>query len=154
MRTLILIILLTICCSKKVKKVQVTPEPQAVEMVDPVVFDFAPEKVVEGIPVIIKETVYFDFDKDIFNEDQVKKVVDFTLKLKPNQVISVVGGCCPIGTYVYNKDLGYRRAKYVQFFLSKFIKNEMLIDSYGEDNLITADPNYYHLNRRVKIVTR
>lgn len=90
-------------------------------------------------------TVYFDLDSYILNNSEKSKLKQVEGK------VSIVGGCCPLGTDQYNKMLGLRRAHAVAAVLQKNKVKISNIVSVGEDNLISTDPKQYHLNRRCEV---
>lgn len=152
----LLVISLTIAfaligCPKKCVKPP-AEEPVAVEPVEV-------EEEVEVAPPKVElnlQTIYFDFDKSDIrpgdasilqaNASQIKKAVEAGQKL----TVVIEGHCCPIGTSEYNMALGMRRAESAKSYLVKLGVDAELLNtiSYGEERLVTNDPNQYHLNRR------
>jgi len=107
------------------------------------------------------QTIYFDFDKSDIrpgdatilqaNADQIKKAVAAGQKFS----VTIEGHCCPLGTSEYNMALGWRRAESAKSYLVKLGVDAGLLNtiSYGEERLVTNDPNQYHLNRRCEFKT-
>ncbi len=100
--------------------------------------------------------IYFDFDKSDIrpgdaeilkqNAGQIKNLIDQGKK----PTVTIEGHCCPIGTSEYNMALGWRRAESAKSYLIKLGIDAKILNtiSYGEERLVTNDPNQYHLNRR------
>ncbi len=108
-------------------------------------------------PITLELTkIYFDFDKSNIrpgdaeilkqNANQIKNLID--QGKKPS--VTIEGHCCPIGTSEYNMALGWRRAESAKSYLIKLGIDAGILNtiSYGEEKLVTNDPNQYHLNRR------
>lgn len=144
------IVLALMGCPKKCVK-PVAEEPVVVE--EPV------EEKVEVAPPkgeLNLQTIYFDFDKSDIrpgdasilqaNAEQIKKAVEAGQKL----TVIIEGHCCPLGTSEYNMALGMRRAESAKSYLVKLGVDAGLLNtiSYGEERLVTNDPNQYQLNRR------
>ncbi|NPV14562.1 OmpA family protein [candidate division WOR-3 bacterium] len=141
------------CPKKCVKPAKEEPvvveEPQVEEEV-------APAKVELNL-----QTIYFDFDKSDIrpgdasilqaNADQIKKAIGAGQKFS----VTIEGHCCPLGTSEYNMALGWRRAESAKSYLVKLGVDGALLNtiSYGEERLVTNDPNQYHLNRRAEFKT-
>ncbi|MEO0091192.1 MAG: OmpA family protein [candidate division WOR-3 bacterium] len=142
--TCILILLFAVlgCPKKAVKKEQPILPPPEEEVQKP-----------EEVKAPLKlSTVYFDFDKyDIRPGDAViLKENAQVLKDNPDVKITIEGHCCPIGTSEYNMALGFRRANAVKDYLVKLgiASDRLNTVSYGEERLVTENPNEYWKNRR------
>lgn len=141
-------------CSKKCVK-PVKEEPVMVEEAKEETGEVAPK--VE----LNLQTIYFDFDKSDIrpgdarilqaNADLIKKAVQAGQKF----TVTIEGHCCPLGTSEYNMALGWRRAESAKGYLVKLGVDGALLNtiSYGEERLVTTDPNQYHLNRRCEFKT-
>ncbi len=143
--TCIFILLFTVigCPKKAVKKEQpILPPPEEA---------VAPKPEEEPAPIKLS-TVYFDFDKyDIRPGDAgILKQNAEMLKKNPNVKITIEGHCCPIGTSEYNMALGFRRANAVKDYLVKLgiAQDRLNTVSYGEERLVTENPDEYWKNRR------
>lgn len=98
-------------------------------------------------------TVYFDFDSYALKETaRASEVVDY-LRTHPGGLIHLTGHTCPRGTNAYNMALGARRAQTLRTYLEAAGIPESRIRwiSYGEERLVTKDPNQWYLNRRCEI---
>ncbi|MCX7785265.1 MAG: OmpA family protein [candidate division WOR-3 bacterium] len=141
---LILLFAVVGCPKKVVKKEQpIAPPPEEV------IEKEKPEEVKAPIKL---STVYFDFDKyDIRPGDAViLKENAQALKDNPKVKITIEGHCCPIGTSEYNMALGFRRANSVKDYLVKLgiAPDRLNTVSYGEERLVTENPDEYWKNRR------
>ncbi len=134
--------LLFVGCPKKAVKEEVIPPPPEEEVEVP-----PSEK-----PVLVLETIHFDFDKyDIRPGDaEILKRNAEVLKQYPDVKIIIEGHCCPIGTNEYNLGLGQRRANSAKEYLVKLGISPDRIEtiSYGEERLVTTNPKEYWKNRR------
>jgi peptidoglycan-associated lipoprotein len=155
----VVFMLVLVGCPKKCVK-PVAEEPV---MVEPPVEEKTEEKPAEAKAVTINlQTIYFDFDKyDIRtgdaqilqeNAQQIKNALNGGQKL----MVTIEGHCCPIGTAEYNMALGQRRAEAAKSYLVKLGVDAGILStiSYGEERLVTTDPNQYHLNRRCEFKTQ
>jgi len=137
--------ILFIGCPKKAVKEEVIPPPPEEEVEKPA--PPPPEK-----PVLVLETIHFDFDKyDIRPGDaEILKKNAEVLKQYPEVKIIIEGHCCPIGTNEYNLGLGQRRANAAKEYLVKLGISPDRIEtiSYGEERPVTTDPKEYWKNRR------
>ncbi|MEO0130744.1 MAG: OmpA family protein [candidate division WOR-3 bacterium] len=139
--------LLFIGCPKKAVKEEVIPPPPEEEEVETP----PPSPEVEK-PTLVLETILFDFDKyDIRPGDaEILKKNAEVLKQYPNVKIVIEGHCCPIGTNEYNLGLGQRRANSAKDYLIKLgiPADRLETISYGEERLVTNNPDEYWKNRR------
>ena len=107
-------------------------------------------KAVKVAPINI--TVLFEFNSAELTAETINKLDRMINTIGDRSVrIAIVGGCCPIGTYDYNADLGQRRATAVYGYLTGKIEGTFLASSVGETQLVSRDPDRYYLNRRVEI---
>ncbi len=140
-------------CPKKCVK-PVKEEPVIVE--EPVKEEKEEEVEVAPKVELNLQTIYFDFDKSDIrpgdaqilqgNADQLKKALAAGQKF----TVTIEGHCCPLGTSEYNTALGQRRAESAKSYLVNLGVDAGILNtiSYGEERLVTTDPNQYHLNRR------
>ncbi|MGQ9708114.1 MAG: OmpA family protein [bacterium] len=148
--------LVLVGCPKKCVK-PVSEEPVIVE--PPVEEEVVPAEV--GKVELNLKTIYFDFDKyDIragdaqILQDNAKQIKD-ALNSGQKFVVTIEGHCCPIGTAEYNMALGQRRAEAAKAYLVNLGVDASILNtiSYGEERLVTSDPNQYQLNRRCEFKT-
>ena len=66
---------------------------------------------------------YFGFDENFLTESEMERLIKFSATIPEDDLITVVGGCCPIGTDEYNMKLGFDRAKSGQAYLSNMVKS-------------------------------
>ncbi|MCS7258472.1 MAG: OmpA family protein [candidate division WOR-3 bacterium] len=147
---LLLFVFLIIGCPKKAVKPQIIPPPPVEEK---------KEEEIKELPKIERlQTIYFDFDKSDIRSDaaEILKKNAQILKDNPNINIIIEGHCCPIGTSEYNMALGWRRANAAFNYLIKLgiPKERMTTISYGEERLITENPNEYYKNRRCEFIVK
>ena len=130
----------------------VVPEPEPIPVPEP-------EPIPEPEPVRINlGTVYFDFDNS-----SIRRGDATTLEANARQIkdaaeqgtrppIIIEGHCCPIGTAAYNMALGMRRAESAKAFLVRLgvPANRLTTISYGEERLVTTNPERYEQNRRAE----
>ncbi len=131
---------------------------------EPVIVEEPVEKEVEGVPQRVElglQTIYFDFDRSDIrpgdaqilqkNAENIKRAMAAGSKF----TVTIEGHCCPLGTSEYNMALGQRRAEAARSYLVKLgVAADVLNTiSYGEERLVTNDPNQYHLNRRCEFKT-
>ena len=147
------------CSKKKVVKPQVITAPT----VEKIERNFGIEKFkdqkIKPLPVShvsIHAVLLFEFDCSNLRASEVP-VLDALIedvKARPDIVIHLIGGCCPIGTEGYNLRLGYRRTRVAYNYLRQAgLKNEILCRSYGENNLVAHGKSNYWKNRRCEIRT-
>lgn len=99
----------------------------------------------------IKETILFDFDSFILT-DESKSILSRLCSDANCKTVSIVGACCPIGTDEYNYDLGMKRAESVRLYLTGLCQpSQIIVQSFGESNLVTDTKENYRLNRRAEI---
>ena len=135
-------------CSKKTTTVIPEPEPpppiEIVEdpgYIDTIVMNPGPVK-----PKIKRlTTIYFKLDSDMLYAGESWKVSGI------DGPVELTGACCPLGTDSYNYTLGMRRAIAVRNVLEERGVIINSIKSVGERELITTNPERYHLNRRVEV---
>ena len=136
------------------KKITVLPDvdynapARPVEAVeDGVVFTFAEEPQAPAILGFV--VIRFEFNRYELT-DAYKDLIDL-LDVSGCDV-ELVGGACPIGSTEYNHGLGMRRALVVYDYLvnERGAKN-VLWRSVGENELVSENPDEYHLNRRCEI---
>jgi outer membrane protein OmpA-like peptidoglycan-associated protein len=136
------------------KKITVLPDvdynapARPVETVeDGVVFAFAEEpQAPASLDFVV---IRFEFDSYELTTDY-KRLIDL-LDVK-NCDVELVSGTCPIGTTEYNHALGIRRALVVyDYLLNERGANNVLWRSVGENELVSENPDEYHLNRRCEI---
>lgn len=141
------------CTKKQVETVLVDYQAKVVEKVE----DKLQEVIKDELPplpaehIVINETIHFDFDCSNIRAEDVKKLdaVINKLKRRPDVVLLLIGGACEIGTWEYNKGLGYRRGNSVYVYLSQLLKNEILVVSVGEDEPVSKTELWR--NRRCEI---
>ncbi len=146
--SILLLVSIVGCPKKAVKTEPIPPPPTPPE-----------EKIEEPIKKIIQfQTIYFDFDKsDIRPADaEVLKSNANLLKDNPEVNIIIEGHCCPLGTSEYNMALGWRRATSAQNYLIKLgiDKARLSTVSYGEERLVTNNPDEYWKNRRCEFIQK
>ncbi len=157
---LVLLVPLAGCNRKAVKPEPYLPEPTASEPAQQpkelsgVVLDRS-ELPVDSRPVLVPlvETVYFGFDSDVVGQaaaDELSRVAHE----RAGRAVRLVGGACPVGPTEYNRALGFRRARACgEFLASRGVPTDAIyLTSVGEDVLVQASPELYHLNRRCEIV--
>ncbi|MGQ9708837.1 MAG: OmpA family protein, partial [bacterium] len=142
-------------CPKKCVK-PVEEEPVLVEEPQEEEIEVAPAKV-----EVTLQPIYFDLDKSEIrsgdasilqaNAEQIKKAVQAGQKFS----VIIEGHCCPLGTSEYNMALGMRRAESAKSYLVRLGVDANILNtiSYGEERLVTNDPDKYHLNRRCEFRT-
>jgi peptidoglycan-associated lipoprotein len=132
-------------CPKKAVVTPPTPEPVR-------------EPVVEEEPDFgwSLASIHFDFDKSEIrsgdattlqgNYDQMRSAA--ARNQRPD--ITIEGYCDPIGTSEYNMALGMRRAEATKAYLVRLGAgaSQLTTISYGEERLVTQDPDQFELNRR------
>lgn len=151
--TIVWVVLVSALCTKKqivkpytIKKSVQTMDKKPLKPVkrlnEPDFFDFKKE---------LYETVYFSFDSDKIEDiSAFHKIIEFANKF-PDREVVLIGGCCPIGEWEYNRRLGLRRANSCYTYLRPLINNEMYVVSVGEEELETEDKSEYWLNRRCEV---
>jgi outer membrane protein OmpA-like peptidoglycan-associated protein len=100
------------------------------------------------------ETVYFAFDSYELRLSTKTALEEIGKRLTSTQGnVYLVGGCSPEGTELYNKKLGFFRAKAAQDFLVAIgvEKSRITCTSVGKLNLVTTDEKEYWKNRRCEI---
>lgn len=153
MRYLLIVLLLFSCSKKTIKPVviNVPVEKPVVEIEKDYIY--WPEKKINKKDIKeMRDTFYFKFDCDEMDREEAERLLKFSNKIPEGHIVYVRGGCCPIGTQEYNLNLGWRRAKYGQYFINMIIDNEILVDNYGESNLISTIDLWR--NRRIEVETR
>lgn len=98
------------------------------------------------------ENLHFEFDNYRLSKESLKSLAKIAKEMNQKLYInvSIAGYCCPIGSYEYNMALGQHRAYEAQKYLVNYGINPVRIicTTYGEENLITKNPEDYWLNRR------
>lgn len=147
----VLLLVSIIGCPKKAVKVEPIPPPA--EPVEPIPVEPIPTKIDLKL-----QTIYFDFDKsDIRPGDaEILKTNAMTLKTNSTANIIIEGYCDPMGTSEYNMALGWRRATSAQNYLFKLgiDKARLATMSYGEERLISDNPDEHWKDRRCEFVTK
>jgi outer membrane protein OmpA-like peptidoglycan-associated protein len=144
---LIAIIFLSGCNHKAIKKPVI--EVDTVIVNHPIVSpDTGKPPIVIPIPlkppiqqVVIRDTVYFDFDSDKIRADQLKKLGGVFVNAKTCRIASLrlVGGASPEGPELYNYRLSLRRAEAVKQFMVGLKSVKFYIEGNGETDLVSAD---------------
>ncbi len=146
--SLILLVSLVGCPKKVVKQEPIKPPPLPPPPIE--------EK--EVIPTLKLNTIYFDYDKsDIRVDDaEILKANANILKENPKANITIEGHCDPMGTSEYNMALGWRRATSAQSYLIKLgiDKARLGTISYGEERLVTENPDEHWKDRRCEFVQK
>lgn len=139
----------------KVLPAFVTPEPVVT----------IPESVTAAQPIVTEEimpeklTIYFDFDKNNFKNDQKTDscIASFRqwLDKHPESRVSVTGHTCHVGTDEYNQDLGMRRAVEIEKYVEKqgIAPERIIVESMGE-RLPLADNESRSKNRRAEVTIK
>ena len=141
------ILLSVMCCKKTIKPLVINvPVQSSIDSTEMISFWHTEEV------KTISDTFYFEFDKDELTYEEAARLMKFSLEIPEGQVVYVTGGCCPIGTEEYNLNLGWRRAKYGQYFVNMMVPNEVLIYNHGESNLVSVRD--LRKNRRIEVETR
>ena len=149
----LLIAVIVASCSKKNTNIDLIQEPivraEAVKEEPFVILTDKPQNK-ESNKEVRLYTVYFDFD----SYELKRSAMSFLDGLKQNvllggEVVTLSGGCCPIGDDDYNYDLGIKRAVSV----SEYLDVDAVVKSVGEDEeyLITNAHENYWKNRRCEI---
>ncbi len=115
--------------------------------------------VIKDIPIRepINTNIYFEFDRSDIQSREDFKILDIIVIECKAQMIDklyVTGYACPIGTDEYNYELGLKRARSVANYLMKKYDIEYVLNSFGENKLVSTDPRFYHLNRYVNITSK
>lgn len=147
--SLILLVSIVGCPKKVVKQEPIQPPPQPLP----------PTEEKEVIPpTLTLNTIYFDFDKsDIrMGDAEILKANAQVLKDNLTANITIEGHCDPIGTSEYNMALGLRRATSAQSYLIKLGIDQARLStvSYGEERLVTENPDEHWKDRRCEFVTK
>jgi len=101
--------------------------------------------------------IYFDFDSAVIKTSEKSKLsgVAEHLKSNPNLAVEIEGHCDVRGSTEYNLQLGERRARAVQKYLTtQGVKPEQLeVISYGEERLVDlgANDEAHQKNRRAEL---
>jgi len=147
--SLILLVSIVGCPKKVVKQepIQLPPQP------------LPPTEENEVIsPTLTLNAIYFDFDKsDIrMGDAEILKANAQVLKDNPTVNIVIEGHCDPMGTSEYNIALGWRRATSAQNYLIKLSidKARLSTVSYGEERLVTENPDEHWKDRRCEFVQK
>ncbi len=105
----------------------------------------------------VSGTVYFDFDRWRFREDQKETMADTARILNQHRDVSVVleGHTDPVGPKEYNLELGDRRARMVKGELVEegVDPGRLVVISFGKTRLKEEGrtPEADRLNRRVEL---
>lgn len=109
----------------------------------------------------VVHSVYFDFDKFVLNEIQVKDVVDFIKKTDSTRIesIQIFGYTDDVGKEAYNFKLSTKRANEIQNkFIENGIKSKIIVTIEGKGRILIDDdivenlPEKRSKNRRVDVV--
>lgn len=109
----------------------------------------------------VVHSVYFDFDKFVLTENQVKEVIDFIKKTDSTRIesIQIFGYTDDIGKEAYNFKLSTKRAAEIQNkFIENGIKSKIIVTIEGKGRILIDDdivenlPEKRSKNRRVDIV--
>jgi outer membrane protein OmpA-like peptidoglycan-associated protein len=109
----------------------------------------------------VVHSVYFEFDKFILSENQVKEVVDFIKKTDSTRIesIQIFGYTDDIGKEAYNFKLSTKRATEIQNkFIENGIKSKIIVTIEGKGRILIDDdivenlPEKRSKNRRVDVV--
>jgi outer membrane protein OmpA-like peptidoglycan-associated protein len=97
-------------------------------------------------------TLYFDFDSYVLKDVYKAKALAEYL-LKTGHGVFLAGYASQEGSEAYNLSLSAKRAVAVRRFLEESGVPDLKIrwQSYGESEPVTADPEKFHLNRRVTV---
>jgi len=135
-------LLFSVSCQKKV--VDASPEPVAEEK-EEVVVEQKEEVVVYKAPdVVMREDIYFDFDKSTLTaaaQDNLLRKAQW-LRENSDATVTIEGHCDERGTAEYNLALGDRRAESAKAFLVDLGIDPARLTtiSYGEERPI--DPRH------------
>ncbi len=109
----------------------------------------------------VVHSVYFDFDKFILNEIQVKDVVDFIVKTDSTRIesIQIFGYTDDVGKEAYNFKLSTGRANEIRNkFIENGVKSKIIVTIEGKGRILIDDdivenlPEKRSKNRRVDVV--
>ena len=114
------------------------------------------------IPIVINETIYYDFDKISLRSDELTKLNAITTLLKnnPKVRINISSHTDSRGRAAYNQKLSEKRTQQVvQFFVQKGIDTSRMIGKgFGESRPVNncidgkkCSKDQHQLNRRTKI---
>ena len=151
----------TVACQKRVA----VQQPEVVEEEPVVVVEEKEEVVVVPPPtkmddMVMKEDVYFDFDKSNLKPAAQESLLQKTDWLRENSDVTVTieGHCDERGTNEYNLALGDRRAFSAKSFLADLGMDDSRLTtvSYGEERPIDsrADEDAWAKNRRAHFVIK
>lgn len=150
-------------CSKKIAKVEPTPEPPP-----PVYEEPAPPPPPPPPPPVydisgelnaLLQPIYFDFDRSELKSEGVatlERIAGF-LRQHASVRLQAEGNCDERGSSEYNMGLGENRARAVQNYLSNYgiSADRIQTTSYGEERQARSgcakgDDSCHQLNRRVE----
>jgi hypothetical protein len=109
----------------------------------------------------VVHSVYFDFDKFVLNEIQIKEVVNFIKKTDSTRIesIQIFGYTDDVGKEAYNFKLSTKRAAEIQNkFIENGIKSKIIVTIEGKGRILIDDdivenlPEKRSKNRRVDVV--
>ena len=136
-------------CSRKNTNIELQPAPDVVQPA-PVAEASAPQPaMVAGEPTPMRGlVVHFGFDSDQLTPKACMQLDQLPVG---DGTVLLVGGACPIGDDYYNLELGLRRARAVESYLSRVRAVSTVVRSVGESELVATAPADYWHNRRVEI---
>lgn len=147
----------TMSCSKKVTKLQQSPQQAKQEKEYSTNNSLKPNdnEISNNSIKEIFVPILFEYNQAEITSSEIKKLERIAACLNENKQIRVVveGHCDERGSSEYNMGLGEKRATAVQNWLSAYgiSKSRVDVTSYGEENLIATgcdDESCHYQNRR------
>jgi outer membrane protein OmpA-like peptidoglycan-associated protein len=132
------IALLTTSCTKKVIVFDIIePVKPPVTILDTLTVIQDTDKITKK-PIEIqnpaKKSMVVQFKRNSFelSVDECSKIIDYINSEAPKRLY-LVGGCCELGEYEYNRELGYKRAIAVKEYILSMTKVDYIaVESVGE----------------------
>lgn len=146
-------------CSKKVVKVEPTPEPPPPAYVEPPPPPPPPPpRDISGELNALLQPVYFDFDRSELKPDGISTLERIASFIRENSSVRLMaeGNADERGSSEYNMGLGENRARAIKSYLTSYgISSDRIeVTSYGEERPARSgcgsDDACHALNRRVE----
>jgi outer membrane protein OmpA-like peptidoglycan-associated protein len=103
-------------------------------------------------PVKKNLVVYFEKNSFEISTDECAKIIDYINSEAPKKLY-LVGGCCELGEYEYNRELGYKRSVAVKEYILSITKLDYVsVESVGENSPISYTELWK--NRRCEVAQK
>jgi outer membrane protein OmpA-like peptidoglycan-associated protein len=154
----LLIALLTTSCTKKTIIFDIIePVKPPVTILDTLVVVQDTDKIIKKpieIQNPVKKSLIVQFKLKSFelSTDECAKIIDYINSEAPKKLY-LVGGCCELGEYEYNRELGYKRAIAVKEYILSMKKLDYVsVESVGENSPVSYTELWR--NRRCEVAQK